>query len=135
MTDIWTAAERYATKADASTRPGGPTHCARLHVTSRAHTLVYALDKALVGSSDYMGLASWWGDAYKHLLRAATTTQRKRAHGAILAAGLPVDGESDEHAAIVAWATNNGQAAAKSMGLRWKPHRGPRPAKRKAAKR
>jgi hypothetical protein len=105
MIDIWTAAERYATKADASTRPGGPTHCERLHVTSRAYTLVYAIDRALVGTGDYMGLAYWWSDVYKHRLRGATTKQRRRAHDAILAAGLPLDGESVRHREIIDRAT------------------------------
>jgi hypothetical protein len=105
MTDIWTAAERYATKADAGTRPGGPTHCERLHVTTRAYTLVYAIDRALVGTGDYMGLANWWSDSYKNRLRGATTRQRKRAHDAILAAGLPLDGESAKHREIIDRAT------------------------------
>jgi serine/threonine protein kinase len=35
-----------------------------------------------VGTPDYMGLAYWWGQAYKHALREATTKQRKKAHDA-----------------------------------------------------
>ena len=101
MIDIWTAAERYSRRADASCRPGGPTHTERLPVTSRAYTLVYALDRALVGTPDYMGLAHWWADEYKHRLRGALNSQRRRAHHALLAAGLPLDGVSAEHAEII----------------------------------
>ena len=114
-------------------KPGGPTSSYSLPLTLRAYEAVLTLDERLVGTPDYMGVAYWWSHEYKWTLREATHTQRKRAHDAILAAGLPLDGESDEHAAIVAWATNNGQVAARRMGLRWTPYAGPRPAKRKAA--
>jgi hypothetical protein len=116
--------------ADCDTLPGGPTHVERLPVTSRAFQLVYSLDRGLVGTPDYMGLAGWWNDDYKHRLRAASTIERKKAHDRILAAGLPLDGASDEHAAIVARATNNGRRCAQQMGLTWSPYRGPRAAKR-----
>lgn len=52
-----------------------------------------------------MGLAYWWSHEYKHTLRGATPRQRKKAHDAIVAAGLRLDGESDEHAAIISKAT------------------------------
>jgi hypothetical protein len=115
------------------TTPGGPTSSYSLPLTLRAFEAVLTLDEKLVGTPDYMGVAYWWSHEYKWSLREATHKQRKRAHDAILAAGLSLDGESDEHAAIVAWATNNGQAAARNMGLGWKPYAGPRPAKREGA--
>jgi hypothetical protein len=111
-------------------KPGGPTSSYALPLTLRAFEAVLTLDEKLVGTPDYMGVAGWWGCEYKWSLRAATPRQRKRAHDAILAAGLPLDGESAHHAVIVAWATNNGQAAAKQAGVRWQPYRGPRPTKR-----
>ena len=116
-------------RADCNTLPGGPTHVERLPVTTRAFQLVYSLDRGLVGTPDYMGLAGWWNDDYKHRLRAASTSERKKAHDRILAAGLPLDGASDEHAAIIARATNNGRRCARQMGLAWTPY-----AKRKATR-
>jgi len=105
----------------------------RLPLTFRMFTIVYQIDKAMVGTPDYMGIAGWWSYEYKFDLREATNKERKKAHDAILAAGLPLEGESKEHAQIVAWATNNGRLASKAMGSKWSPYRGPRPAKRKAA--
>jgi hypothetical protein len=104
-------------------KPGGPTSSYSLPLTLRAFEAVLTLDEKLVGTPDYMGVAGWWAYEYKWWLRAATPRQRKRAHDAILAAGLPLDGESAHHAVIVAWATNNGQAAAKQAGARWTPYR------------
>jgi len=114
-------------------KPGGPTSSYALPLTLRAFEAVLTLDEKLVGTPDYMGVAYWWSHEYKWTLRAATHGQRKRAHDAIMAAGLPLDGESAHHAVIVAWATNNGQVAARNAGVRWKPYRGPRPAKREGA--
>lgn len=113
------------------TKPGGPTHDYKPRMTFRMFCIMLQIDAAMVGTPDYMGLAYWWDHDYKHAMRAASTKQRKKAHDAILAAGLPLDGVSDEHAQIIAWATNNGQEAAKQMGGQWKPYAGPRPAKRK----
>jgi hypothetical protein len=106
---------------------GGPASCCSLPLTLRAYEAVLTLDEKFVGTPDYMGVAGWWSYEYKWTLRESTAKQRKRAHDAILAAGLPLDGESAHHAAIVAWATNNGQSAAKKMGLRWTPYAGRRP--------
>jgi hypothetical protein len=92
-------------RADCNTSPGGPTHIERLPVTTRAFQLIYAVDRGLVGTLDYVGLACWWADEYKHRLRGATNRQRKKAHDAILAAGLSLDGVSVEHTAIIASAT------------------------------
>lgn len=116
------------------TKPGGPAYDYKPRMTFRMFCIVLQIDDAFIGTPDYMGLAYWWGQAYKHTLREATTKQRKKAHDAILAAGLPLTGESAEHAQIVAWATNNGQEAAKKMGGAWKPYAGPRPAKRRATR-
>jgi hypothetical protein len=104
-------------RSDCSTLPGGPTHIERLPLTSRAFSLLYSLDRSLTGTLDYMGLAGWWADEYKHTLRGASAQARKKAHDGILAAGLVLDGVSDKHAAIISKATN------------------PRPAKRAGATR
>jgi hypothetical protein len=115
-------------------KSGGPATCCSLPMTMRAFEAVLTLDEKFLGTADYMGVAYWWGYAYRHYLRAATGKERKRAHDGIVAAGLPLDGESKEHAAIVEWATNNGRRACEQMGVKWRPYTGPRPAKRKAVK-
>jgi hypothetical protein len=109
------------------TKPGGPTHDYKPRMTFRMFCIVMRIDQAFVGTPDYMGIAYWWDHEYKHTMRDATTKERKKAHDALLAAGLPLDGVSDEHAQVIAWATNNGQQASKAMGGRWTPYRGPKP--------
>jgi hypothetical protein len=113
-------------------KPGGPTSNYALPLTLRAFEAVLTLDEKLIGTPDYMGVAYWWSPEYKWWLREATAKQRKRAHDAILASGLSLDGKSASHAEIVCWATNNGQSLARKAGLPWTPYAGPRPAKRKA---
>lgn len=70
-------------------------------LTQRMFFILLKIDAAMVGTPDYMGLAYWWSHEYKHTLREATPKQRKKAHDAILAAGLRLDGESDGHAEII----------------------------------
>jgi hypothetical protein len=115
-------------------KAGGETCDYKPRVTFRMFCILMRIDSAMVGTPDYMGLAYWWSHEYKYDLRAATPRERKRAHDAILDAGLELDGESDEHERIIAWATNNGRQASKEMGGNWKPYRGSRPAKRKVTK-
>jgi hypothetical protein len=90
--------------------------------TLKATALLLALDKSLIGTPDYMGLAYWWADEYKHGLREASARERKKAHDAIVAAGLPLDGVSDLHVKFIAKATNNCRRACSKMGCDWKPY-------------
>jgi hypothetical protein len=106
------------------------TSCYQLPLTLEAFEKVLALDETLVGTEDYMGVAYWWDFEYKYFLRDATHTERKKAHDTILAAGLPLDGESVEHDQIIAWATNNGRRARHLAGVTWTPYDGPRTWKR-----
>lgn len=99
-------------RSDRDATSGGPTHVERLPLTSRSFMLLYSLDRALVGTLDYMGMAGWWADEYKHTLRGASTSERKKAHDALLAAGLRLDGESDEHARIIARAAGEKRSRA-----------------------
>jgi len=120
---------------DTKTKSGGLADCGTgVALNFRMFCILLRIDDAMVGTLDYMGLAGWWSCEYKFDLREATPKERKKAHDAILAAGLPLDGVSDEHAQIVAWATNNGKRASDRMGGKWSPYRGPRPAKRKATR-
>ena len=102
-------------------KPGGPASCYSLPLTLRAFEALLTLDEKLVGTPDYMGLAYWWDQRSKHVLRAASPAERKRAHGAILRAGLPLDGESDEHAEIVLRATRGGRAYRQQTGCPPRP--------------
>lgn len=45
-----------------------------------AFSKIYSLDKKFIGTKDYMGLAFFWGYEYKHYLRDASTSQRRRIH-------------------------------------------------------
>lgn len=59
------------------------------------------LDRSFVGTEDYMGLAYFWNHEYKHYLRDASITQKRRVHNHFLKNGLALAGESDEHERIV----------------------------------
>lgn len=106
-------------------------HEYRLPLTFRMFVILMRIDEAMIGTPDYMGIAYWWDHEYKHTMRAATPRQSKRAHDAIVAAGLLPAGVSDKHREIIAWATNNGRLAAKQFGTKWTPWRGPRPVAKK----
>lgn len=75
--------------------------CHSLPLTTRAFAGLLCLDKGLVGTPDYLGIAYFWGQEYKFYLREATPKQRKTVHDLLLAAGLALDGDSPEHEAIV----------------------------------
>lgn len=84
-----------------NTKPGGPAYDYKPRLTFRMFCVLLQIDDAMIGTPDYMGLAYWWDHEYKHTLRGVTPKQRKKTHDAILAAGLPLNGVSDEHAAII----------------------------------
>lgn len=58
-------------------------------------------DQTLVGTPDYQGIAYFWNYGYRHYLRDASYGKCRRVHDAFLRAGLPLDGESPEHLAII----------------------------------
>ena len=45
-------------------------------ITDEATQSLYKLDQEFVGTQNYMGLAYFWGQEYKHCLRQATVSQR-----------------------------------------------------------
>ena len=75
--------------------------CLRVQANSRAYIAIMWLDAAFVGPADYMGVASFWNHEYRHYMRDASNRQRQRAHAAMLKAGLPVSGVSDQHLEII----------------------------------
>ena len=70
-------------------------------LTFRATMILHRIDDSMIGTPDYMGLAYWWANEYKHHLRAATPAERKRAHDKLIAEGLALDGVSDRHQQII----------------------------------
>ena len=53
-----------------------------------ATVAILNLDKSFVGTPNYMGVAYFWAHEYKHLLRGATISQRRRIHNKALGLGL-----------------------------------------------
>jgi hypothetical protein len=70
-------------------------------LTSKAYAKVNDIDKKFVGTPDYMGLAYFWGQAYKHYLRDTSAVKRQQVHKEFLANKLDLTGESDKHQEIV----------------------------------
>lgn len=52
-------------------------------------------------SPEYDGVAYYWSHAYRHSLRDCTAEQRQAVRDALIAAKLPLDGESTHHEAII----------------------------------
>lgn len=74
-------------------------------MTFRMFCIMMRIDQAMIGTPDYMGIAYWWSEEYKHSLRGCTPKERKAAHDKLLAAGLPLDGVSDQHREIISSCT------------------------------
>lgn len=68
---------------------------------SKAIYALFVADDALIGTTAYMGIAHFWNLDYKHVMRAASLTQRRKVHALMLKAGLDVAGESQRHLDIV----------------------------------
>ena len=49
-------------------------------ITDEATQSIYKLDQEFVGTPNYMGVAYFWSHEYKHYLRQATVSQRRRIH-------------------------------------------------------
>jgi len=48
--------------------------------TPQALAEIMEMDNKFIGTMNYLGLAYFWGHEYKHSLRDATISQRKRIH-------------------------------------------------------
>jgi hypothetical protein len=71
-------------------------------LTPDQYKRLLAVDEEWVGSEHYMGLAYFWSYEFRFALRDATANQRVRVHREFLKDGLPLDGDSLEHWAIIA---------------------------------
>jgi hypothetical protein len=83
----------------ATTETAPPQTATEAVQTDREAT--YECDKAAIGTSAYEGRAYFWAYEYRHYLRDATRAQRIAVHAALLAARLPLDGESQRHLEII----------------------------------
>jgi hypothetical protein len=61
----------------------------------------YFTHMATIGTDEYDGYSYFWNHTYLHLLRPATNKERKSVHDAFLDARIGLNGESDEHLAII----------------------------------
>jgi cellulose synthase/poly-beta-1,6-N-acetylglucosamine synthase-like glycosyltransferase len=95
------SARRHIKITTSKTKSGGRLHKLNVSATGKAEEAIMWLDAGFVGTPDYMGMSWFWHYEYRHYMRGATYSQRRRVHAAFLKSGLPVDGESDEHEAIV----------------------------------
>jgi hypothetical protein len=73
----------------------------RVYLTHEQYTRLLAVDEEWLGSEHYMGLAWFWNYEYRFHLRDASALKRVEVHDTLLATGLPLDGESPEHLAII----------------------------------
>ena len=60
-----------------------------------------ARDEENIGTSKYRGLTFFWSWQYRHALRDASYSVRKKVHNDFLKAGLKVNEASDAHAKIL----------------------------------
>ena len=64
----------------------------------KATTALLGLDKTFIGDTDnYMGLSYFWNYEYRHYLRDASISQKKRVHKKWLQNGLDLSGVSQDH--------------------------------------
>jgi len=73
----------------------------KLPITLDAHLALIKLDEKYIATDNYMGIAFFWDDAYKHTLRSASPVQCKKVHDAWLKANLDLAEESPQHQAIL----------------------------------
>jgi len=71
-------------------------------ISFKAFCALNEIDKKFIGTSDYMGLASFWGwNGTKHYLRDASIYQCKKIHKKWLEAGLDLHEDTERHYEII----------------------------------
>jgi len=75
----------------------------RVQLTDAAWVAIRELDLTFIGTKNYMGIAYFWGQHWKYVLREETAKTRKLIHDALLESGLDFveDGEKPEYVAII----------------------------------
>ena len=59
--------------------------------TIAQHAAVMELDRGFVGTENYMGVASFWDQRIKHVMREMSCSTRVKVHAAFLERGVPFD--------------------------------------------
>ena len=70
-------------------------------ITYDAYAALNALDKTLVGTDDYIGVAYFWAWDYRYYLRDVSYAKRRQIHRTLLKTGLSVDSVSEAHESII----------------------------------
>ena len=71
------------------------------HLSIKAMSKLFKLDKSFIGTDDYMGLEYFWSYEYRHYLRDVNEHTRRRVHKAFLKNNLKINGVSAEHLKII----------------------------------
>tara|TARA_Y100000588_G_scaffold305524_1_gene328866 strand:+ start:96 stop:371 length:276 start_codon:yes stop_codon:yes gene_type:complete len=71
-------------------------------VTKEALKAILDLDKTYIGTPHYLGVTYFWPYEFRHYLRGASVSQRKRVHKKWLAAGLSFEEVTQQHWDIIA---------------------------------
>jgi len=66
-------------------------------ITTDAYFKLMDLDRKLVGTYNYLGIAYYWHYDFRHYLRDATPDKRKKVHNTFLVYNLKVDEVSQMH--------------------------------------
>ena len=72
-------------------------------VTFNALCKLTEVDRELIGSSDYMGVAQFWSCSHpqKTRLSRASISARRKIHHALVKGGLDLDGDTGIHRSII----------------------------------
>ena len=70
-------------------------------ITGEAFVKIHEIDQNFISTNNYLGLAYFWSYEYRHYLRGATISQRKKIHNAFLKNKLILDQSSEKHFTII----------------------------------
>lgn len=70
-------------------------------ITYQAFVKIHDIDKNFINTPNYLGIAYFWAYEYRHYLRDATISERKKVHKLFLKYGLQIDGTSEMHFNII----------------------------------
>jgi len=70
-------------------------------VSFEAYKAIKELDESFIGSDNYMGVAWFHNQAYRHDMRPLTPAKRKKIHDAMLKAELELCAISPKHNTII----------------------------------
>jgi hypothetical protein len=78
----------------------------RVMVSTCLSTIEHLRDRGRVGTKAYAGRAYFWSHRYRHHLRDASPSIRRRVHDKFLSLGIPLDGDTVRHDEVVNRAFN-----------------------------